>query len=55
MREGDLLEDDFLRIKVMILKNVDHVEFHLVLVRFLVQMESVQDLAVELGKLNMMN
>lgn len=34
MKEGDLLEDDFLRIKVMILKNADHVEFHLSLVWF---------------------
>lgn len=36
-------------------KNVDHVEYHLALIWFLVKMESVQDLAVELGKLNMMN
>lgn len=55
MKEGDLLEDDFLRIKEMILKTADHVEFHLALVWFLVHMESARDLAVKLGKLNMMN
>lgn len=55
MKEGDLLEDEFLRIKVMILKNVDPIEFHLALVWFLVHMESARDLAVKLGKLNMMN
>lgn len=36
------------------MKNYDHVEFHLFLVWLLVQPESVPDLAVELGKLNMM-
>lgn len=50
MKEGNLLEDYFARIKVMIKYN-DHLELHLVL-WFLVQMESVWELAVELGKLD---
>lgn len=53
MKEGNLLEDYFARIKVMI--KTDHLELHLVLLCFLVQMESVWELAVELGKLDVVN